>query len=89
MWHALDAAELLEAERRFRKIVGHADLARLAIAVDRELAAQRAADHRYTPVATRGAGGRRFTRLRHFTHRIAAVEFHGERDNIRKAIDDG
>jgi hypothetical protein len=80
---------MLEAERRFRRIVGHADLAKLAIAVERELAAERAADHRYTPVAPRGAGGRRFTRLRHFTHRIAAVEFHGERDILGRAIDDG
>lgn len=75
--------------RRFRKIIGHADPAKLAIAVERELAAKRAADHRYTPSPTRGAGGRRFTRLRHFTHRIAAVEFHGVRDILGKAIDDG
>jgi hypothetical protein len=28
---------MLEAEQQFRKIVGHADLAKLAIAIDRDL----------------------------------------------------
>ena len=60
----------------------HVDLAKLA-------AAKRAAIHRHTPVATRGGGGRRFTRLRHLPDRIAAVEFHGARDILGKAIDDG
>jgi hypothetical protein len=54
------AAGTREAERRFRKIIGHADLAKLAIAVERGLAARRAANHRHD----RGAGGRRFTRVR-------------------------
>ena len=61
------------------------DLAKLAIAVQRELAAKRAADHRHTRVV----GARRVSRLRSFTHRVAAVEFHGERDILGKAIDDG
>ena len=61
------AAGMLEAERQFRKIIGHADLAKLAIAVERDVAAKRAADPPTTPftrLADRGAGGRRFTRLR-------------------------
>jgi hypothetical protein len=32
------AAGMLEAERQFRRIVGHADLAKLAVAVERDLA---------------------------------------------------
>ena len=35
------AAGMLEAEQQFRKIIGYADLAELAIAVERDLAAQR------------------------------------------------
>jgi transposase-like protein len=34
------AARMLEAERQFRRIIGHADLAKLVLAVEREL-------HRY------------------------------------------
>jgi len=32
------AAGMLEAERQFRRIVGHKDLAKLALAVEREVA---------------------------------------------------
>jgi len=32
------AAGMLEAERQFRKVVGYRDLAKLAVAVERELA---------------------------------------------------
>ncbi len=46
------AAGTREGERRFRKIIGHADLAKLAIAVECELPARHAANHRHTPVAT-------------------------------------
>ena len=35
---------MLEAERQFRKIIGHADLAKLALGVERDVAAKRAAD---------------------------------------------
>ena len=35
------AAGMLEAERQFRKIIGYADLAKLAIAVERDLASRR------------------------------------------------
>src|SRR5208282_6685282 len=35
------AAGMLEAERQFRRVIGHADLARLALAVERQL-------HRHT-----------------------------------------
>jgi putative transposase len=38
------AAGMLEAEAQFRKIIGHTDLAKLAVAVDRDVAAKRAAD---------------------------------------------
>jgi putative transposase len=37
------AAGMLEAEQQFRKIIGHADLAKLAIAVEQDVAAKRAA----------------------------------------------
>jgi putative transposase len=46
------AAGMLEAERQFRRIIGHSDLAKLAIAVERDLAAQRAVERRHTSVAT-------------------------------------
>jgi putative transposase len=36
------AAGMLEAERQFRKIIGYQHLARLAVAVERDLATQRA-----------------------------------------------
>ena len=61
------AAGMLEAERQFRKIIGYGDLAKLAIAVERDVAAKRAADtptQRVTRRHDRGAGGRRYTRLR-------------------------
>jgi hypothetical protein len=50
------AAGMLEAERQFRKIIGHADLAKLALAVERDIAAMRAADHPHTPIATAAPG---------------------------------
>ena len=40
---------MLEAERQFRKIIGYQHLARLAVAVERDLAAQRAAVTMPTP----------------------------------------
>jgi putative transposase len=42
------AAGMLEAEQQFRKITGYSDLAKLAIAVERDLAAQRAPVHTTT-----------------------------------------
>ena len=42
------AAGMLEAEQQFRKIIGYSDLAKLAIAVERDLAAQHAAAHTTT-----------------------------------------
>jgi hypothetical protein len=42
------AAGMLEAQAQFRKIIGHGDLAKLAVAVERDIAAKRAAD---TPTA--------------------------------------
>jgi putative transposase len=38
------AAGMLEAERQFRRIIGHTDLAKLALTVERDVAAKRAAD---------------------------------------------
>jgi putative transposase len=43
------AAGMLEAETQFRKIIGHTDLAKLALAVERDVTAKRAAD---TPAIT-------------------------------------
>jgi putative transposase len=55
-WHSGDmclrwtAAGMLEAETQFRKIIGHGDLAKLAVAVERDVAAKRAANtHTTTP----------------------------------------
>jgi putative transposase len=42
------AAGMLEAERQFRRIIGYRDLAKLAVAVERDLAAQRTGDHTTT-----------------------------------------
>ena len=44
------AAGMLEAETQFRRIIGHRDLAKLAVAVERDVAAKRAAD---APTRTR------------------------------------
>ncbi len=50
------AAGMLEAETQFRRIIGHGDLPRLAIAVERDIAARRATDTptttAHTPIAT-------------------------------------
>lgn len=43
------AAGMLEAEQQFRKIIGYADLAKLAVAVERDLAAQRTPTPSSTP----------------------------------------
>jgi putative transposase len=49
-WHNGDmclrwtAAGMLEAERQFRKVIGYTDLAKLAVSVERDVAAKRAAD---------------------------------------------
>ena len=42
------AAGMLEAERQFRRIIGHTDLAKLAVAVERDLASHRQIDHHIT-----------------------------------------
>src|SRR4051794_5918936 len=47
------AAGMLEAERQFRKIIGHADVAKLALAVERDVAAKRAANTPATAVHPR------------------------------------
>ena len=43
------AAGMLEAEHQFRRIIGHPDLAKLALALERDVAAKRATD---TPATT-------------------------------------
>jgi putative transposase len=43
------AAGMLEAERQFRRIIGHADLAKLALGVERDVARARAASNAHTP----------------------------------------
>ena len=43
------AAGMLEAEAQFRKIIGYPDLAKLAVAVERDVTAKRTAD---TPTST-------------------------------------
>ena len=71
------AAGMLEAEQQFRKIIGYSDLAKLAIAVERDLAAQRAADHHHDP------RGGRYARHRLTNHtRTAVTKFHDGRDNL-------
>jgi putative transposase len=44
------AAGMLEAEQQFRKIIGYADLAQLALAVERDVAARRATTTPTAPV---------------------------------------
>jgi putative transposase len=44
------AAGMLEAETQFRRIIGHGDLAKLAITVERDVAAKRAANATTAPV---------------------------------------
>lgn len=39
------AAGMLEAETQFRRVVGYTDLAKLALAIERDLAAQRTTPH--------------------------------------------
>jgi transposase-like protein len=46
------AAGMLEAEQQFRKIIGHTHLAKLAVAIERDVAAKRAADTRTTTPPT-------------------------------------
>ncbi len=50
------AAGMLEAQAQFRKIIGYTDLAKLAVAVERDIATRRAADiattSSHTTVAT-------------------------------------
>jgi putative transposase len=46
------AAGMLEAERQFRRIIGHTDLATLALTVERDVAGKRASEHPHTSIAT-------------------------------------
>ena len=67
---------MLEAERQFRKIIGYADLAKLANAVEHDLAARRAPAP--TPPARRPI--RSPPSADH--HRTAAANFHDGRDDL-------
>jgi transposase-like protein len=46
------AAGMLQAEQQFRKIIGHTDLAKLALAVERDVASRRATDTATTSLHT-------------------------------------
>jgi putative transposase len=46
------AAGMLEAETQFRRVIGHGDLAKPALTVERDVAAKRAARTAHTPVTT-------------------------------------
>ena len=46
------AAGMLEAQAQFRKIIGRPDLAKLAVAVERDIAAKRTADTSTTSLHT-------------------------------------
>jgi hypothetical protein len=43
---------MLEAERQFRRVIGHRDLATLAVAVERDVATRRAPHTLATPTDT-------------------------------------
>ena len=43
------AAGMLEAQQQFRRIIGHTDLPKLALAVERDVAAKRAASFTSQP----------------------------------------
>jgi putative transposase len=57
-WHNGDmclrwtAAGTLEAEHQFRRIIGHTDLAKLAVAIERDVTARRIAETAHTLIAT-------------------------------------
>jgi hypothetical protein len=69
------AAGMLEAETQFRKIVGYSDLAKLALAVERDLAAQRAP---FTPRPRRTHSSP--SPCNHHTR--PPPQTYGERDNL-------
>ena len=68
------AAGMLQAERQFRKIIGYKHLARLAVAVERHVTAERASLTTTTP--TRPAPLRSRPSA---DHRTATAKFHGDR----------
>ena len=71
------AAGMLEAETQFRKVIGYTDLAKLALAVERDLA--RAAHHHSTPRPRRTRSSP--SPCNHHTP-TATTNFYGERDNL-------
>ena len=77
------AAGMLEAERQFRRVIGHGDLARLANAVERDRARALAADT-LTATPPRCPPRRPLRSLPSETHRAATTKFYGDRDILRK-----
>ena len=71
------AAGMLEAETQFWKVVGYTDLAKLALAVERDLAAQRTP---FTPRPRRPRSPP--SPCKHHTP-AATTNFYGKRDNLR------
>ena len=71
---------MIETVRRVSRNVTHWSSGDMCL---RWTAAGRARRHRSHADRDRGAGGRRFTRLRRFTHRIAIAKFHGEGDILQ------
>ena len=43
---------MLKGERQFRRVIGHSDLAKLAVAVERDVTARRAAHNAATQIDT-------------------------------------
>jgi putative transposase len=50
------AAGMLEAKARFRRVIGHGELAKLALAVERDVAAKRDASSAHTAITTAAPG---------------------------------
>ncbi len=80
------AAGMLEAEAQFRKIIGYQHLAALAIAVERDLAAQHSltATPALSPRPTTTTTAPAATLATAPDHRTATAKLHGERDNPRR-----
>ncbi len=81
------AAGMLEAEQQFRKIIGYKHLAALAVAVEADIAAGRAATSRPTtsPTNIENTTEALATLAPPPDHRTATAKFHGERDNLEEA----
>lgn len=69
-------------------MVGHTDLPKLALAVEHDVVAKRAAATPiYTPdqpSPTTAPEIAHYAHLRQFTYRTVVTKFHGDRDNLRR-----